>query len=112
MTIWEMMTEDVQKQILNNYEVNDLDDFLGWYGLKRDFESIKVEEIDDYGCLIHRDFIFKVEYRKIIKAYSIYELCVTKEFGDNNELLLVIGHEQTAIINRNTLEEVVSVWTR
>jgi hypothetical protein len=42
----------------------------------------------------------------------MYEICATSAFGDNNELLLIAGEQEVAVINRNTLDEVIYMYTR
>lgn len=112
MKIWEIMTEDAQKQIKDMWEgCYDFDEVLEERGLTREAEDFS-EYLDEYNCFIYGDFVCKTENGKIIKVYYIYEINATAGFGDNKELLLISGHEKVAVINRNTLDEVVSAWTR
>ena len=110
MTIWELMTEEVQKKFekeRSNYRSL----------FKQEDKKLKTIEdldkyLDEFKCFQFDDFICKTENRKIVKMYYIYELCATQPFGDNNELLLMVGHEEAAVINRNTLDVVTHTYTR
>ena len=111
MTYWEMMTEDVRSKIISEFQPDDIDDFMEAMGFNEAVDDYE-EYLDDFGCFRCRDFIIKTENGKIIKAYYICEIVGFRWFGDNNELLLIAGEEAVAIINRNTLDEVVHMYTR
>lgn len=111
MTYWEMMTEDVRSQIINKFEPMDIDDFIEEMGLSETVDDYE-KYLDEFGCFRCMDIIVKTENGKIVKTYYMYEIIRCKQFGNNNELLLIAGAEEVAVINRNTLDEVVHMYTQ
>lgn len=111
MTLLELMTEEAKTQIKNLFYEPDFEDVCEDYGFTIETDDFD-EYLDEFNCFRTDNFIFKTENGKITKAYYVYEIHATKAFGDNNELLLISGHENIAIINRNTLCEVVNMYTR
>lgn len=109
MTLWELMTEDAKTQIKSMWDPDDIDDVIEDHGFTREVEDIN-EYLDEFNCFRFRDFICKTENGKIIKVYYLYEIHGTRMFGDNKELLLIVGHDEAAVINLNTLDEVTRLY--
>ena len=109
MTIWEIMIEDVRNEIISMFKPKNALEFIEDMNLLLEHDSFD-KYLDEYGCFQYDDFICKMVNGKITKTYFLYEIHATNVFGDNNELLLIVGHEKAAVINRNTLEEVVSLY--
>ena len=112
MRIWELMTEGAQRQIKDMWDCSDsdeIDEIIENLELAYEVEDFS-EYLDEFKCFQFGDFICKTENKQITKVYFLYEIYATQEFGDNKELLLIVGHDKAAVINRNTLDEITHLY--